>query len=68
MAEAVLDPARCPLCGGPNRCARAAGARTAARCWCADTVIPADRLALVPEPVRGVGCICATCAAPKEES
>jgi hypothetical protein len=68
MAETVVDPARCPLCGAPNRCALAAGAGTAARCWCADTAIPADRLALVPEPARGVACICAACAAPREDS
>jgi hypothetical protein len=67
MAETV-DPARCPLCGGPNRCALAAGASgAAAPCWCKDAAIPRPRLALVPEAARGVACICAACAAAKEE-
>jgi hypothetical protein len=67
MAE-TLDPARCPLCGRPNRCALAAGSSAVAPCWCADAAISRDRLALVPEAARRVACLCAACAAPKEES
>jgi hypothetical protein len=66
--EEPADPARCPLCGSPNRCALAAGAPAAGPCWCAGRVIPADRLARVPAAARGVACICAACAAPREDS
>jgi len=61
MAEPV-DPARCPLCGGPNGCALAGGAAGAQPCWCASVPFPAEVLARVPEAARGAACVCARCA------
>jgi hypothetical protein len=54
-----LDPSICPLCGKPNDCAQADG-RT--RCWCFEVQIPAEVLARVPAPLRGVACVCRCCA------
>ncbi len=59
MSEAV-DPARCPLCGEPNACARVAGQ---ARCWCFDVRLRPEVLDRVPASARGVACLCSTCAA-----
>jgi len=64
-ADAEVDPARCPLCGGPNGCAtlqRPAGAAPVA-CWCAQASFSPDLLARVPPQARGRACICAACAA-----
>ncbi|WP_230181176.1 cysteine-rich CWC family protein [Aquabacterium sp. CECT 9606] len=52
----------CPLCGGPNACAVAAGA-DAGSCWCHQATFSAALLARVPEDQRGQVCICARCAA-----
>ncbi|WP_374667187.1 cysteine-rich CWC family protein [Ramlibacter sp.] len=63
MAE--VDPARCPLCGQPNRCAmeaaRAAGTPPGA-CWCTQVDFSAELLARVPATATGRACICADCA------
>ena len=32
-------------------------------CWCQGATFSADLLARVPEPLRGVACVCAACAA-----
>src|SRR5437764_21496 len=59
------DPARCPLCAGPNRCAmeveRASGEAQAA-CWCTRATFSPDLLAQVPATARGQACLCAACA------
>jgi hypothetical protein len=64
--SAAPDPARCPLCGQPNRCAmemaREPGA-AASPCWCTQAEFASDLLARVPPAVRGRACICAACAA-----
>jgi hypothetical protein len=52
--------ATCPLCGGPNACALAAGMSTP--CWCVGAVFPAalrEGAARVAGPAR---CICTVCA------
>jgi hypothetical protein len=54
-----VDPARCPLCGEPNACARAAG--LPGECWCAALRFPAALLARVPEPAAGRACVCRRC-------
>ena len=55
-----VDPRRCPLCGGDNTCALAAGAST---CWCFETPIPAELIAQVPANLKDLACICPACAA-----
>ncbi|MGE0451270.1 MAG: cysteine-rich CWC family protein [Vicinamibacterales bacterium] len=59
MTDQFADPARCPLCGEDNRCGMAKGDRT---CWCASRQIPAEALQRVPEPLKGVACLCERCA------
>ncbi|MBC7699364.1 cysteine-rich CWC family protein [Aquabacterium sp.] len=52
----------CPLCGGPNACAMAAGGAADSPCWCRSAVFSADVLAQLPEAQRGQVCICGRCA------
>lgn len=65
-AAPLPDPARCPLCGGDNRCAmeieRATGVPQGP-CWCMDQHFSADLLARLPAQTRGQACICARCVA-----
>lgn len=55
-----VDASRCPVCGGDNRCAMAAGER--GPCWCASVSIDSAALARVPEALRGAACLCPACA------
>jgi len=57
----AFDPARCPLCGGDNDCLLCSATACQGRCWCAYEHIPAELLALVPEPLRNRACICRSC-------
>jgi hypothetical protein len=59
MSGPSVDPSTCPLCGKPNECALARGARS---CWCFDEAIPAEVLARVPPEAQGVACVCRACA------
>ena len=65
-APAPIDPTRCPLCGGDNRCAmeleRATG-QPQPPCWCVDTAFPPGLLAQLPAEAEGKACICAACVA-----
>ncbi len=54
-----LRPDRCPICGGLNECAMAAGKT---ECWCANVTISEQALARVPEEAKGKVCLCAKCA------
>ena len=62
----VVDPAQCPLCGGPNGCgmeqARSTGQPPGA-CWCMQASFAPELLARVPAAARRLSCICARCAA-----
>jgi len=58
----AAEPARCPLCGGPNGCALAVN-RPIDGCWCAAKPIPQRLLDRIPPERRGRACICAACAA-----
>ncbi|HEY8119867.1 MAG TPA: cysteine-rich CWC family protein [Myxococcota bacterium] len=62
--EVKLDPARCPLCAAPNACGMAAGEES---CWCFEARLAPDALARIPEPARGVACICARCGGAASE-
>jgi hypothetical protein len=65
-ADTAIDPARCPLCGTPNRCAmeleRASG-QPQPPCWCTQASFPPPLLEQLPPETRGKACICAACAA-----
>ena len=62
-AGALLPVDRCPLCGGSNACAMAAGSDPGSPCWCVDVEFDAALLARVPLAASGRACICAACAA-----
>ncbi len=57
----IIDPARCPLCGGPNECQLCSVAAYKGPCWCMREEIPDELLAHVPENSRRRACICGSC-------
>jgi hypothetical protein len=57
--DPVIDPRRCPLCGGPNACGRSEGRST---CWCFEVPIARDVLARIPPEAERQACICQRCA------
>ena len=62
----AIDPARCPVCGQPNRCAMGIAAETGGAqppCWCMGASFPPALRSAVPAPARGLACICAGCSA-----
>ena len=64
--ESTADPARCPLCGGDNRCAMEIEQATGVKqppCWCVDATFSAELLARLPAQAQGKACICARCLA-----
>jgi prepilin-type N-terminal cleavage/methylation domain-containing protein/prepilin-type processing-associated H-X9-DG protein len=61
MNAPVIDPACCPLCGGPNDCQLCLPSVRSAPCWCRQEEFPAGLLACVPEPLRNRACICRSC-------
>jgi len=50
----------CPLCGGENQCAMAAG-ETGKACWCQAVTIDASALANIPAESIGKRCLCPAC-------
>ncbi|RLA51094.1 MAG: hypothetical protein DRQ98_12030 [Gammaproteobacteria bacterium] len=50
----------CPLCGGDNQCAMAAG-QPAETCWCRSASISPEALVAVPTESVGVRCLCPAC-------
>ena len=60
-APKLFNPARCPLCGGPNNCQFTAPVARHSHCWCAHEEIPAELLARVSENFRHRACICRSC-------
>ena len=64
-APLPADPASCPLCGQPNRCAMEVarqGGQAAEPCWCTQVDFSAELLARVPAQAQRLACICAECA------
>ncbi len=60
------DPAQCPLCGQPNRCAMEVEKTTGQKqppCWCTGVTFEPAVLAQIPPANRGLACVCLTCAA-----
>ena len=47
----------CPFCKGSNKC-QASGNKT---CWCFNTSIPAELIALIPKKNINKSCICNAC-------
>jgi len=65
MSESNQAGAICPLCGGDNQCALAAG-KPAQSCWCQTVTISAQARAKVAES-DAQRCLCAACGAPLPE-
>ena len=65
-STAILDAARCPLCGLANQCAleveRATGLKQPP-CWCTQVDFNREVLECLPPGNRGLACICQACAA-----
>lgn len=57
----IVNPAACPLCGGPNECQLCSAAAYKGPCWCMREEIPQELLACVPENSRKLACICRAC-------
>ena len=51
----------CPLCGGENACAIAAG-KPATQCWCQSVNISDFALQKIPAESVGKRCLCYTCS------
>ena len=61
---ARLDPSRCPLCGGDNRCAmeiEKATGQAQPPCWCVGLPVSTERLASLPTELQGQACLCGDC-------
>ncbi len=56
----IADDHRCPLCGGDNQCAVAAG-RPVSECWCRGAVVTNALLERLAAADRGTRCICQQC-------
>ncbi len=68
-ADTGVDPARCPLCGGPNGCAMEAQRATGQPqppCWCTRATFSAELIGRLPEAARGKACVCARCAGTRQ--
>ena len=61
------NPARCPLCGGPNQCALVADPN-ATECWCDSVVFPDELLAQIPDNAVRKRCVCQKCLRDYQES
>ena len=59
-----IDPARCPLCGGDNRCGMQSDPQGQG-CWCRSAEFGAA-IARLPATAIGKACICARCASEAE--
>lgn len=60
-----VDPAVCPLCGQPNRCANEVARATGVPqppCWCTQVDFSAGLLERVPAAAKDRACICTACA------
>ena len=67
MTEQEQQARICPLCGGDNQCAMAAG-RPADTCWCQGVTINPAALAKIPQASVNKHCLCPACGRLQEES
>lgn len=63
QSPANSDPARCPLCDGPNDCQLCTTAAYKGPCWCESVKIPDKLLVRVLPEARNRACICRACVA-----
>lgn len=56
----------CPLCGGDNQCAMAAG-KPADSCWCQEVTISKEALAAIPAEAVNKICLCPACGRAEQE-
>lgn len=61
MSVEVIDPSRCPLCGGPNGCRMCATGGYKGPCWCETMRIPPELIERVPPELRNRACVCRKC-------
>ncbi len=62
----LADPARCPMCRQPNRCAMDVEKATGQKqppCWCTGVTVGPAVLAQIPPASWALACVCITCAA-----
>ena len=60
MNKPSINPAQCPLCGGPHLCAMAADPE-APECWCGSLEFSDELLDQVPNQAVRRTCICQKC-------
>ncbi|MCB1705999.1 MAG: cysteine-rich CWC family protein [Halioglobus sp.] len=65
MSDSRETAATCPLCGGDNQCAIAAG-RSGTNCWCQTATISAEARAKAADSADRQ-CICRACGQPTGE-
>jgi hypothetical protein len=65
MNDSNAKEKTCPLCGGDNQCAVAAG-RPPESCWCQQASISSEALAAVPADAVDKYCLCPACGQVKE--
>jgi hypothetical protein len=66
MTTTPMDPSRCPLCGGDNRCAmelEKASGQAQPPCWCVSETFSPGLLAQLPLQAQHQACICGACLA-----
>jgi prepilin-type N-terminal cleavage/methylation domain-containing protein/prepilin-type processing-associated H-X9-DG protein len=56
-----VNPANCPLCGGPNACQLCSLDVHKGPCWCTSVEFPEALLARVPVESRNRACLCRSC-------
>ncbi|MBU2924862.1 cysteine-rich CWC family protein [Colwellia sp. 4_MG-2023] len=62
--QTIIPPESCPFCQGNNTCM----VNDIKSCWCNNTPVPAELIALVPIPLQRKACICVTCISLFNES
>jgi hypothetical protein len=67
MKDSNAQEKICPLCGGDNECAVAAG-KPPDSCWCKKVTISPKALAAIPVESVDKYCLCPACGRLKEEA
>ncbi|WP_159820886.1 cysteine-rich CWC family protein [Colwellia sp. 20A7] len=55
--QTIVTPESCPFCQGDNTCM----VNDIKSCWCSNTPVPAELIALVPTHLQRKACICVAC-------
>lgn len=67
MTESDPKEKICPLCGGDNQCAMAAG-KPPESCWCQEATFDKEALEAIPAESQGKHCLCPACGRLTEDS